>query len=247
MSIWFAIPSKRPPDERESCLAQWHSRGYNTAVFLDDLTHWESSANLVITGEYRGYAASVNKLVANVLSFDPLAEWIVTGGDDTLPDPHKSAFEIGRQCSDHFRILNIDRTGETFNVHQTFGVMQPTGDRWGDKLGAYIDRVAGSPWLGREWCELANGGLGPLWPEYFHMGCDEELQAVATRIGVFWQRPDLTHRHAHWGRPREGERLGRSDRMPAYLARANSAEEWHKYKRLFALRQQMGFPGSEPL
>jgi hypothetical protein len=125
--------------------------------------------------------------------------------------------------------------------------MQPTGDKWGDKNGPYIERVAGSPWMGREWCERINQGRGPLWPEYFHMGEDEELQHVAIKHGVFWQRPDLIHYHDHWGRAREGERLGQRDRMPQFLEKANSPEEWHKYKKLFSERLAAGFPGSDPL
>ncbi len=101
--------------------------------------------------------------------------------------------------------------------------------------------------MGREFCLRVNQGNGPLWPEYFHMGCDEELQAVATKLGVFWQRPDLIHLHKHWGRAREGERLAPRERMPKFLEKANSAEEWNKYKKLFAERQAAGFPGSEPL
>jgi hypothetical protein len=158
----------------------------------------------------------------------------------------------------------------------TFGVMQCVGDRWGEHrnthtftprfdrkelcsqcgqvkdaarhmVGAYIDRVAGSPWIGREFALRVNQGKGPLWPEYFHMGCDEELQAVATRLGVFWQRPDLIHLHKHWGRAAPGEAMGHQSNMPDFLKRANSAEEWNKYKALFAEREANGFPGSEPL
>lgn len=155
----------------------------------------------------------------------------------------------------------------------TFGVMQATGDRWGHDrnthtpqltkdgrcsqcghpkdhyrhmMGAYIDRVAGSPWMGREFCLRANHGKGPLWPGYYHMGCDEELQAVATRLGVFWQRPDLIHLHQHWGRG-VGDAMGLTANMPDFLKRANSREEWAKYKELFLEREAAGFPGSEPL
>lgn len=160
----------------------------------------------------------------------------------------------------------------------TFGVMQPTGDRWGidpnthafvsrtqgcnscacqvcgrgeiapvHLTGAYIDRVAGSPWIGREFARRIYQGNGPYWPEYTHMGVDEELQAVAIKYGVFWQRPDLTHFHQHWGRPKPGEVIGQAERMPEFLAKANSPGEWKRYKRIFADRQAAGFPGSEPL
>lgn len=79
------------------------------------------------------------------------------------------------------------------------------------------------------------------------MFADEELQAVATKLGVFWQRRDLIHFHAHWGRPREGERLGSADRMPAFLQQANSAENWNRSKSLFESRQAAGWPGSDPI
>jgi hypothetical protein len=126
--------------------------------------------------------------------------------------------------------------------------MQPTGDRdFGDTQGPYIDRVAGSAWIGREFARRMYGGNGPLWPEYTHMGVDEELQAVAIKMGIFWQRQDLVHFHRHWGRPLPGERMGNADRMPAFLEKANSAEEWHRYKRLFAARSARGFPGHEPI
>jgi hypothetical protein len=121
--------------------------------------------------------------------------------------------------------------------------MQPTGDRWGDAQGAYIDRVAGSPWIGRTFWERTYGGKGPFWPEYFHMGADEEVQEVAMHLGVFWQRPDLAHHHQHWGRPKPGERMGHSSNRPVFLDRANSAEEWNRYKQLIAARKSQGWPG----
>ena len=114
-------------------------------------------------------------------------------------------------------------------------------------MGAYIDRVCGSPWMGREFCLRINQGRGPLWPEYFHMGEDEELQAVALKYGVLWQRPDLIHLHQHWGRALPGEVMAPRTRMPKFLEKANSGAEWDKYKRLFAQRSAAGFPGSEPL
>lgn len=216
---------------------------------------------------------------------DPEADWFVTGGDDITPDPTKRAEEIARECSEYFAAKDRVRFAyeslktegppsdaelaefviagklrdQTERLQRdsraTFGVMQPTGDRFGESpndpnpamRGAYIDRVAGSPWMGREWCKRINQGRGPLWPEYFHMGADEELQAIATKLGVLWQRPELLHHHAHWGRPREGERMAPSERMPEFLKRANSGEEWAAYKNLFAERKAAGFPGAEPL
>jgi len=129
--------------------------------------------------------------------------------------------------------------------------MQPTGDRWGEGQGGFadapIDRVADSPWISREFARRMYGGTGPYWHEYRHQFVDEELQNVALKLGVFWQRPDLTQRHNHWGRPRDGEIMAPSSRMPAFLAEANSAEHWRKYKGIFEARRAAGFPGHEPI
>jgi hypothetical protein len=101
--------------------------------------------------------------------------------------------------------------------------------------------------MGREFCQRINQGTGPLHEGYFHCGSDEELQAVAIKYGCFLQRPDLLHNHLHWGRAKPGERMGHLSNMPDFLKRANSAEEWNKYKQMFAEREATGFPGSEPL
>lgn len=272
-NVWFCIPSKRPAAEADKTFAEWKARGYNVAVVRDKGDDIPQNVDHVLfTEQYQGYAAEANRLVLDVARH-PIngitALWFVLGGDDVLPEKNLDAQSIALQCSE-FCV-------STVRPH-TFGVMQPTGDRWGQydiagahefkqwpsdpqrcivcgqgedaprhMSGAYIDRVAGSAWIGREFALRVNQGKGPLWPEYFHMGSDEELQAVATKLGVFWQRPDLTHHHQHWGRPRDGQRYGFASNMPQFLTRANSAEEWDKYKRLFRERKAAGFPGSEPL
>jgi len=232
-------------------LDRWRERGYKIALYRDMACPGttpspfivSNSADLVLERfDYPGYAAATNEIISSVMAKDQSAEWFVTGGDDTWPDPNRTAEEIAEECKRYFGPLDRrPRAGSSF------GVMQPTGDRWGDKDGAYIDRVAGSPWIGREFARRMYGGRGPYWPEYTHMGVDEELQAVAEKIGVFWQRPDLTHYHDHWGRPRPGEERGNADRMPAFLERANSHEEWHRYKRIFEARKAAWFPGHEPI
>jgi hypothetical protein len=184
---------------------------------------------------YPGYGAAVNELVKLILLTDREASWIVTGGDDVEPDPNRRPDEIARQCSQHFR--------------GTFGVMQPTGDRWGEDRnqpnysgrGAYIDRVCGSPWLGRDFCRRMYGGHGPLFHGYRHMFVDEELQAVAQRLGVLWQRRDLTHFHRHWAR------VEIRVACPSFLAEANSPLHWQESQSLFRSRAATGFPGHKPL
>lgn len=237
MNVWFCIPSARPAEEANIVLRKWRAKGYKIALWRDCGPEIPFAAvpecDLYLEGKYPGYALAVNAIVGKVLEVDPECRWIVAGGDDMEPDENHSPEEIAAQCERRFASIG----------HATFGVMQPTGDRWGDHQGgAYADRVAGSPWIGREFCMTMNGGNGPLWHEYFHMGVDEELQAVATRLGVFWQRPDLAHFHRHWGRADGNRPLA----MPAFLTRANSPQEWAKYKQIFRDRQASGFPGHQP-
>lgn len=253
MSVWYCIPSKRPAAEAASTLNLWIHKGYKVALFRDYGDGPHPAADMVIEGTYPGYYASVNILAGAVFRADPDCNWIVTGGDDVHPDPTKAPREIADECEAHFLHLWGERipSGRLSEPHlyfpisgaraMTYGCMQPTADKWGDRQGPYIERVAGSPWLGREFCARVNRGNGPMWPEYYHMGGDEELQAVAIRLGAFWQRPDLEHFHNHWARARSV-----SSDMPAFLAAANSPQQWAAYKRVFAERQAAGFPGHEP-
>jgi hypothetical protein len=127
----------------------------------------------------------------------------------------------------------------------TLGVTQPTGDRWGEKNGeATIDRIAGSPWMGREFCRRMYHGSGPMYNGYYHNFADEELQCVAQKLGVFWQRRDLIQEHRHWARPRGDWRDA-----PEWAKKINDPRfsDWDKSKALFAARKAAGFPGHEPL
>lgn len=231
MSVWFAIPSARPREEVAHYLREWVKQGYRVAAFRNDResvpAHYSYYAD-----RYPGYAQAVNRLAREILTWrDPNAEWIVTGGDDTLPDPTKTADEIAAECSAHF--------------NGTLGVMQPTGDRF---AGGHIDRICGSPWMGREFCLRANGGLGPLWPEYTHMFVDEELQHVALKLGVLWQRRDLVHLHRHFMRVSDALDSNAVQRpTPEFLKEANSPAHWAKFDALFKSRRDAGFPGHEPL
>ena len=250
MSVWYCIPSKRPLAEANACLDAWREQGFRTAVMREksdgtvaEDRHWQQDVST-----YQGWARSVNMLIANIMAFDPIAEWYVTGGDDYWPDLNHTADEIARECSDHFRNVNIERTGETIEVHPTFGVMQPTGDRWGDHgdgKGAVIDRIAGSPWMGREFCRRMYHGAGPLYNGYQHNFADQELQEVAQKLGVFWQRRDLIHEHRHVARTDPNWDL----KAPQWKLNINhpAHSDWDKSKALFAARKAAGFPGHEPL
>ncbi len=227
MSVWLTIPSAR---ENGGTAPLWRSRGYKVALWRDQSSAPVDGADIVLTarGAYPGYAVAVNTLAKEVLRRDPECNWVVTGGDDTEPDPHEPE-EVARQCEDHFG--------------GTFGVMQPIGDRWGG-----VERICGSPWMGREFCERMYGGTGPLWPDYRHMFVDEELFEVSRITGALWQRGDLVHRHNHFCRQGDSVDWAKGlQEMPAFLREANSQEHWQKFGSLFRARKAAGFPGHEPL
>lgn len=252
MSVWVTIPSARPPEEVEVWMRSWKERGYKIALRRDEAdTQIVDDLPGVCIGPYPGYAESVNHLIHDVLVFDETAEFCIAAGDDIFPDPNKSAEEIAQECKRYFNGVRYTSALDRAVEAETFGVMQPTGDRFGEEpnnrnaklRGAYIDRVCGSAWIGREFARRVNRGNGPLWPEYFHMSVDRELQGVALKYGVLWQRPDLTHYHAHWARPKPGETMGDMRNMPAFLKNAN--EGMKASEALCEERESKGFPGSE--
>jgi hypothetical protein len=241
MSVWFCIPSCRSAVEAEACLAKWRALGYKIAL----LRQGEPvDADLLIpTGEYLGWARSTNILAKEVLRRDASASWLVGGGDDYFPDRDHEAGAIADECSKHFAgLYPLDK----------WGVMQPTGDRWGDSessrlefgqdRGAQIDRICGSPWMGREWCHRAYMGIGPMWPGYHHLYADEELHGVAKKLGVLWQRRDLTQYHNHPCRTQ-----GHGVYQTGHLAPLYSPEAWAREREHFEDRKRKGFPGAEPL
>lgn len=221
MKAWFCIPSARPAHEAKLALSEWRKRGYGIALWRDS-KDGAPECDLLLTGKYPGYAMAVNALAGRVLIMDPECDWIVTGGDDTLPDA-RDPREIAAECQKHFG--------------GTLGVMQPTGDRF---AGGSIDRIAGSPWMGREWCQRANGGQGPLWPEFTHMFVDQALLETAVRCGCFWQRRDLVHLHRHF--MRENDSLhspAKGKPIPEHLKYWNSARHWSEMQAIFdRLRMQ---------
>jgi hypothetical protein len=263
MSCWLTIPSARPPEEAEKVLKLWKERGYKIALWRDNTDCDSQPVNRLIDlgftePVYPGYAVAVNGLIEMAQAFDSSAEWFVAAGDDIEPDLNHSAEEIAEQCRFHFEDLHGGNAH-----HETFGVMQPTGDRWqdtprtremfGENRGALIDRVCGSAWIGREFARRAYGGKGPLFPGYQHMFVDEELQAVATKLGVLWQRRDLIQLHRHVLRPQTGDVLAVDTTVAAHLyehaphlVKWNTKEHWDESKKLFEERKRAGFPGHEP-
>lgn len=234
MSVYYCIPSIRPGG---GTLTTWREAGYKLAVLRQGDPIGTDIE--IPTGQYLGWARSINILSRAVFLREPDTQWIVSGGDDYLPDPDHIPEGIAVELSNHF--------------DGTFGVMQPTGDRWGDDAasrarwgedrGAMIDRIAGSPWLGREWCERTYGGRGPMPEEYMHCYADEELCEVAEKLGVYWRRRDLLQHHAHW--LRENNSLSNRADMPESWPVAERT--YREGRALFEERKRLGYPGHEPL
>lgn len=221
-SVWYVVPSIRPAAEAMRALRKWMERGYRVAVQRDPRVP-ELPVDLCVHRAYSGYADAVNHLVAQVLQRDPSAEWIVTGGDDVYPDPEHDPAQIAAECTEHFQ--------------GTMGIMQPTGDRHlVEKDGSCSsERACVSPWMGREWCQWCNGGVGPLNPAYFHCFVDGELREVALARLQLWERPDLSQYHAWWAREKKAR--------PTHLNPKRI--RWEKDKKIYEQRKAMGFPSGD--
>lgn len=248
MSVWLTIPSSRPPATANPVLQKWRDMGYKIALWTDSTGDWMSKIcdDGTAHPDYPGYAAAVNGLIAHVRTIDSSAEWFVIGGDDTLPDPDHTAHEIAADCGAHFAKMFKNAQGRQYPFPANCGVMQPTGDRY---AGGQIDRICGSAWIGREFAKRVNQGRGPLWPEYTHMFVDQELQEVAQRLGVLWQRPDLTQIHMQYCRESAALDAGVVQApVPEHILHDGyTPEHWVKYETLFLKRKAEGFLGSELL
>lgn len=229
MSVWLTIPSARP---NGGTIPAWRAAGYKIAVVRDEGEKLPYDVDIFASFlPYPGYSIAVNELVRMVIKEDPSAEFFIIGGDDTLPDFDHAPDQIAAEIKAHFG--------------DTFAVCQPTGDRLS---GGSIDRIAGSAWMGRSFCERMYGGNGPLYHGYEHMHVDEELFCVATMLGVYWARPDLIHFHQHFMRKDDSINSPAVQRpVPPHLVRWNSPRHWQESQHLFRSRKAAGFPGHEPL
>lgn len=251
MSVWLCLPSARPLAEAEPILKAWKDKGYRVAVWRDEEAGritWADIERSQLRQGYPGYALAVNFLVNQAMLMDSEAEWFVAAGDDTLPDAH-DPLAIATSCWNHFYIA--DDANSPIRGCGNFGVMQPTGDRWHEGKGGFtnapIDRVCGSPWIGREFCRRVYGGRGPLWPEFQHMYVDEHLQNVASKLGILWQRRDLVHKHLHWGRGATDDAVLNDPTIPEHLERWNTTKHWQESKAIFERLKAGGFREAEDL
>jgi hypothetical protein len=217
MSVWLAIPSARSEEDTADCFAAWKAQGYKIALWRDTEPA-PAIADLTLVGKYQGYHHAVNTLCREIMARDTECQWIVSGGDDIFPDKTKTADVIAAECTEHFG--------------GTFGVMQPTGDGWGDP-----QRICGSPWMGREFCRRMYGGRGPFCEAYYHMWGDEEMHEICKARGILWNRADLVHYHKHWIREKKTQ--------PHHLDYAVTCYEG--LMPLYRKRKRENFPGHEPI
>lgn len=187
---------------------KWKERGYDTAVLVEGNYTLQRNINHYIAGhEWKGFPHAANELCCQ---FHLLYDIIVVGGDDLFPDTNFTAQEIGNQFLSYF--------------NGTLGLMHPTGDRYG-----CVDIASVCPWIGANYIKLG----GPYFEGYYHYYCDAELQDVATQRGLFWQRPDLSQYHDHWGRT--------GQQRPKHLMTANSCHAADK--ATYEARKAQSFPG----
>ena len=220
MSVWLAIPSVRPVEQVEPFFKLWRERGYKLALVRQNEPVLADI--LIPTDTYLGYARSVNMLAVIIRAVDSKFEWLIAAGEDVEPVLDKLAQDIARECTENFK--------------GTFGVMQPTGDRGG---GGCIDNSSASAWIGKDFCRKMYGGRGPLCNNYSHYYVDTELQALAVEVGVHWQRPELTQKHDHWS-------WKHLPKLPPHLNEVKFNKGYELDTRMFSIRKQLGWPGSEP-
>lgn len=222
--VCLTFPSKRPVQEVAGRLLKAKQMGYAIAVWrdeADELIEVLQSAIrdwpiIVLMDHYPGYARAVNAICKEVLVRMPGVRYCVALNDDTDVDPNFTANEIADMIDARFG-------------GSTFCVAQPTGCRW---AGGSIDNIAGSPWMGREWCERAHQGAGPMCPLFFHMHVDDALLMAAEREGVYFRMPRVTQRHEHFCR--EGDEVNWGKAVPKHLEFANSPQGWKEAKLALA-------------
>lgn len=205
LAVWPTVNMERS----EGLAAKWKDQGYDTAVLIEMDHTFSNVDHKLVNTTWQGFPVAVNRACH---TFKDQYEVIVIIGDDILPDPNHRANDILEAFLAHF--------------HGSYGIMQPTGD----KFGCY-DIACISPWIGSDYIDTRPG---PYHTGYYHYYSDAELQDVATMYGCFQQRDDLIQYHDHWSR----NKLQR----PKYLEPALG--HYPLDKQLYHTRKRNNFPGA---
>lgn len=218
----YLCPVKRHAVAKFS-LDRWRQMGYYPVVLLDgdDLNEQDLGGPPMLVSRpflpqcWPGYPSAINAMLASALQDFPAARVFVIGGEDMHPEPRVKAATLAELFLSYFR--------------DTFGVMQPTGDPYGNTLN-----ICGSPWVGRALAEAACANGGVFHPGYWHYYADQELHDVLALRGLLQKQSKITQYHAHWGRSQNPQR-------PPHLHRAGEQER--EDKALFERRKAERFPG----
>jgi hypothetical protein len=182
--VWLALPSANI-EMAQKTFPEWKSRGYRIAIICPDALYnnYKFLVDIIIkeseNNGYSGWPKSVNIISKKLSDVDI----IIAAGDDMYPDKNYDAKQLREQFINHF--------------NGTFGVMQPTGDKFGSLACPECEQICGSAWLGKEFRNNINKGNGPMWEEYWHMYADTELYQVAKKYNCLWIREDLNQYHEH--------------------------------------------------
>jgi len=182
--VWLGLPSANIKMAKKT-FPEWKSRGYKIAVICPDHLYDEyvPITDVAIKESknfgYSGWPKSVNIICKELQNVDI----VIAAGDDMYPDKNHTAEELRIQFINYF--------------NGTFGVMQPTGDKFGSLACPECEQICGSAWLGKDFRNKINKGNGPMWEEYWHMYADTELYQVAKKHNCLWIREDLNQYHEH--------------------------------------------------
>ncbi len=213
LRIVTCFPSANPA-RAATATERWHACGYEVNIWVEGDAFPDSGADYLYRASiYPGYWQACNYLAHHAI--DGGADIVVVIGDDIDPDPIRTAAEIGADYLARFPA--------------GVGIMNPIGDTLDG-----TDRVCGCPWLGRGWVRRSYLGKGPYWPGYGHFFGDTEMQILAQRMGILWQRQDVTQFHHHWSR---GEPI-----QP--YQQATIGKWWKDDLQMFTERRDAGFPES---
>jgi hypothetical protein len=233
----------------------WMAKGYFVCIMIqkprkpflaDDswrppVPNTVSAIPPVMVNEWNGYYEAIN-IMSYVAVMKYKAEVVIAGSDKILPDTRYGAEELGKAFVMRFPRL--------------FGVMHPVGDLWSPEVsgpsaqegmgmhGRKIHATARSDqrceglWMGRRFILEMNGGRAPISPKYRHFFGDHELFHVARKLGILWQRSDVTQERIHWSRPG-------GPSMDAYDQR--NFDQWYESDlAMWKVRSRDNFPGHEP-